>query len=205
MIQFIRSRIFFMSHIVLLIAISACLSCATNNKSSSPIVELNQHINELTLVAIGRPATSLPKAGDRPAFTKLHTGQHAFGSLNDAWFGSLGPSASDQRIEASMMAEVVAMLADANDILRRRIHFKDVKDTNPGWPTYRFEGDAANLKCAALAIGYSQSKYAIVYYLLIIDDRSTARQIFQKIKDCVSAKDIDASTAIGNILWRLNQ
>ena len=184
------------------IAIALCLTLASTiaiaGNRPAVLDDLHSHVEELTLVLIGRPEQKLPKVGDTPTFTKIFTGSRAFVTKNDRWFGSTGPSASDQQTDTNRMEKVIAVLSEASQMVKRTVLLADPV-------RHRFEGKATGLKCSAIAIGYSSTEETVVYYLIKIDDRQRAIDIFKKIKETMRAPKSSASTVVGNVLWRLER
>jgi hypothetical protein len=184
------------------LAIALCLAaicpCTRAADRTPEQDDLYTHMDELTLVLVGRSEQKLPKVGDTPTFTKIFTGKQAFGTKNDRWFDSYGPSASDQQVDKNRMEKVIALLPEAGPLTKRSVLIPDPV-------THRFEEETPDLPCAALAIGYVSNDQKIVYYLVKIDDRKKAVTLFQKMKEIMRAPQSSASAVVDNILWRLER
>ncbi len=178
---------------------------ALASDASLAVEDLKNHVDDLTLVVIGRPGFSLPKVGDRPCFTKLHSGKAAFGTQNDAWFGG-APSASDIKITRKEMLAVVQAFEEKllQRSVRRIIALDELKRSAPGYPTHVFEGGKEGLTAGAVAVGYTAADSRIVYYLVRFDDRDEAIQMLTKLQGDVN-KSESAATVIGNVIWRLKE
>ena len=165
--------------------------------------DLFSHADELTLIVIGRPASAQPKSGTMPASTKLFTGQTAFGTPNDGWFGG-APSASDIRVTKSEMLAVIQSLGETGlaGAVRRTVTPAGREGAAAGSPSAVFEGDPADLTAGAVAIGYTAPDGGITYYLMWFDDRTEAVKTLQRLQQKVSVTE-SAATVMGNVIHTL--
>ena len=178
---------------------------AHQSRAQATLTDLMEHSTGMTFIAVGRAPIILPKVGDTPCFSKLFTGEKAFGTVNDSWFGG-PPSASDQPVSLLEMSALVrevnehGLLAKAE---HRTVKQSDIKNPSSGSPLYLYEGSRSNLVSAAIALGY-QDNDLIHYYLLPIEDRHMAIRFLEQAQ-IILQTNTDAHCALGNILWRLKQ